>query len=71
MTALLFGLTVFIAAYVADLVANHWGFRGEGGERLLRSVQSVAPRVRRRMSSGPKGHPSSALYVRKTGIRSA
>lgn len=68
MTGILFGLTVLIAGYLADLVAHRWGFRGEDGHRLL---QSLSPRTKRNTSRTPNGQPRSAWRLRRTGMRSA
>jgi len=68
MIGILFGLTVLVAAYLADIVAHHWGFRGEDGARL---IQLLSPRINRSTSSRPNGHPISPLRWRRTGMRSA
>lgn len=62
MSGILFGLTALLAAYVADLMASHWG--------LDENRSSTQPPTRRNRSSRPKGQPSSRSPTRSTGMRS-
>ena len=71
MSGIIFALTVLFAAYFADLLASHWGFPGTGLERMS---ADVPVRAKRRMSSKPKGQPSSQgspllVRYRRTGMR--
>ncbi len=67
MSGILLGLAVFVSAYIADLLAHHWGFQG----RTPRTRnQRPDASTRRRMSSRLKGHAISPRSPRSTGIRS-
>lgn len=65
MSSLLCGLTLLVAAYLADLMADHWGFRGQT------SMPARQASTRRRISSRPNGQPTSRSPARRTGMRSA
>ncbi len=67
MSGILLGLAVFASAYVADLLADQWGFQGrKPGTRNQRPDSAAS----RRMSSRLKGHAISPRSPRSTGIRS-
>lgn len=72
MSGILFAVTVLLSAYLADVLAAHWGFRGE--QSILRTPgrprQSWLRSASRRTSSRLKGQPISPLAVRSTGMRS-
>lgn len=63
MSSILLGLTVLIAAYLADLMASHWGLHGKPATATQSST-------RRSRSRRPNGQPSSRSPQRRTGIRS-
>ncbi len=67
MSGILLGLAVFASAYVADLLADHWGFQGRKPSTRNQRPDSAASR---RISSRPKGQAISPCAVRNTGIRS-
>lgn len=72
MIGILFAITALLSAYLADVLAAHWGFRGD--QAILRTPvrprQSWLRSVSRRTSSRLKGQPISPLRVRSTGMRS-
>lgn len=68
MSGILFGLTALFAAYIADLLAAHWGFHGRGP---LPAARGARQSRRRRISSKPNGQPISRSALRRTGMRSA
>lgn len=75
MSGILFGLTALIAAYLADLLATHWGFDGQGLERWQQALARRQPSSKRSTSSRLKGQLASRstpapLTARKTGMRS-
>lgn len=72
MSGILFAVTVLLSAYLADVLAAHWGFRGE--QTILRAPtrrgQAWLRSASRRTSSKLKGQPISPLSARSTGMRS-
>lgn len=75
MSGILFGLTALIAAYLADLLATHWGFDGQGLERWQQALARRQPSTKRSTSSRLNGQLASRstpsrLTARKTGMRS-
>lgn len=62
MSGILLGLTALVAAYLADLVATHWGFDGNRAP--------TQPSTSRNRSSRPKGQFNSRVPTRRTGMRS-
>ena len=67
MSGILFGIAVFVSAYIADLLASHWGFNGNTRAATAPQRQRATKRI---TSSRLKGHASSASPARRTGIRS-
>lgn len=69
MSGIIFALTALVAGYLADIVAERWGFRGE----QARPARQFRASMNRNMSSRPNGQPISFAVSsrRKTGIRSA
>lgn len=61
MSGLTLALALLCFAWLADLVAERWGFTGRARPQLL---------ARRSTSSRLKGQASSALPRRRTGMRS-
>lgn len=60
MSGLMLGLCALFAAYLADLLASHWG---------LDDPPSRAYESKRKMSSRLNGQPISRSPARSTGIR--
>lgn len=64
MSSITFALSLLVFAWLADLVAAHWGFTGTGS-RPRRQQQPA----KRRMSSRLNGQASSRPPRRRTGMR--